>query len=54
MCQQLRDSSRTVFPLYFADNGHWTARGHQVVAGILHEAMEGYLREKEKESKIEN
>ena len=44
MCQQMRDSSRTVFPLYLSDNGHWTPRGHEVVAAILKSELEPYLR----------
>lgn len=48
ICQNMRDTSRTVFPLYFPDNGHWTARGQAAVAGILHGALEGYLTEKER------
>ncbi len=47
MCEKLRDTSRTVFPLYFPDNGHWTPRGHAAVAGILYDALDGYFRAKE-------
>lgn len=43
MCQQIRDSSRTAFPLHLPDNGHWTPRGHQIVAGILKNQLEPYL-----------
>ena len=39
LCQQMRDSSATVFPMYLADNGHFTPRGHQIVAGILEREM---------------
>lgn len=51
MCQAMRDTAKTVFPLYFPDNGHWTVRGQEAVAGILHERLEGYLREKEGRSR---
>lgn len=50
MCQALRDTAKTVFPLYFPDNGHWTPRGQAAVAGIMHDRLGGYLRAKEKES----
>ena len=43
----MRDTSKTVFPLYLPDNGHWTPRGHQVVAAILNGALEPYLKEQE-------
>ena len=35
LCQGMRDSSGTAFPLYLPDNGHFTPRGHQVIAALL-------------------
>jgi hypothetical protein len=46
MCGAFRDTSRSVFPLYWPDNGHWVPRAHQVVAEIFDRKLELYVNQR--------
>ncbi|HTR98218.1 MAG TPA: hypothetical protein VML00_00630, partial [Bacteroidota bacterium] len=46
MCQAFRDTSRSVFPLYLKDNGHWTARGQLVAAELFAQVVGPYVADK--------
>ena len=35
MCRDFRDTARSVFPLYWKDNGHWMPRGQLVAAELF-------------------
>lgn len=48
MCPDFRERSKSVFPLYLDNNGHWVAEGHRVVADVLFRNLGPYLTEKEK------
>ena len=38
-CEDFRNAARRQSPLYIDDNGHWTAAGHRVFAGVLFQEM---------------
>ncbi len=38
-----KELSKTVFPLYLSNNGHWVAAGHQLVADVLFRDLVPYL-----------
>lgn len=46
VCPDFKALSRTVFPLYLNNNGHWVAAGHQLVADILFRNLQPYLEAK--------
>jgi hypothetical protein len=46
LCPDFLERSKTVFPLYLDNNGHWVAAGHQVVADALYRNLLPYLRER--------
>jgi len=43
MCQAFIDTARTVFPLYWPDNGHWKPRGQLVAAELFARELGPYL-----------
>src|SRR5262249_49736322 len=43
MCPDFRELSKTTFPLYWAYDGHWLPRGHQLAADLLARNLEPYL-----------
>ena len=45
-CEDFKQASRSVYPLYFDVDGHWRPVGHQVVARALHRALVPYLQER--------
>lgn len=45
-CEDLKQASRSVYPLYFDVDGHWRPVGHQVVARALNRALVPYLQER--------
>ncbi|MEK7251483.1 MAG: SGNH/GDSL hydrolase family protein [Bacteroidota bacterium] len=47
VCADFKRLSKTVFPLYLDNNGHWVAAGHQLVADVLYKRLLSYLPEKE-------
>ncbi len=47
MCSDFRERSKTVFPLFLDNNGHWVAAGHEVVAEVLYRNVEQFLSERE-------
>lgn len=46
MCPDFKELSKTVFPLYLDNNGHWVAAGHQLVADVIYRNLQPYLQEK--------
>lgn len=46
MCPEFKELSKTVFPLYLSNNGHWVAAGHQLVADVLEKNLKPYLAER--------
>lgn len=48
MCPDFSERSKTVFPLFLDNNGHWVAEGHRLVADVLYRNLEPYLTEKQK------
>lgn len=51
MCPDFRERSKSVFPLYLDNNGHWVAEGHRLVADVLFRHLQPYLAEKQKAPK---
>ena len=45
-CPDFKALSKTVFPLYLKNNGHWVAAGHQLVADVLFSHLQPYLEAK--------
>lgn len=43
MCPDFKEKSKSVFPLYLDNNGHWVAAGHQVVADAIYRHLDTYL-----------
>ncbi len=41
-----KELSKTVFPLYLDNNGHWVVAGHQLVANILFRDLQPYFAQK--------
>ncbi|MER3523544.1 MAG: hypothetical protein C4326_05595 [Ignavibacteria bacterium] len=46
-CADFRERSKTTFPLYLDNNGHWVAAGHEVVADALFNRLVPYMRERD-------
>jgi hypothetical protein len=46
-CEDFRETARSIYPLYFENDGHWRPAGHTVVANILYRVLVPYLRERE-------
>jgi hypothetical protein len=46
MCPDFQELSKTTFPLYWAYDGHWVPRGHQLVADVILRNLEPYLAAK--------
>jgi hypothetical protein len=44
MCEDFKELSRTVYPLYYEYDGHWRPAGHQLVATLLYRALVPYLQ----------
>jgi hypothetical protein len=44
ICEDFKSLSQTVYPTYFDFNGHWTARGHELVAELLDRKLTPYLQ----------
>ena len=49
LCEDFRQLSQEVFPLYYRNNGHWVAAGHELVAEVLHRHLEPII---ERETRI--
>jgi GDSL-like lipase/acylhydrolase family protein len=47
MTEEFKERSRTVYPLYFAGDGHWRPAGHEVVANVLYRALLPYFEARE-------
>jgi hypothetical protein len=47
MCDDFREISRTVYPLYYETDGHWLPAGHELVAKLLYRALAPYLQARE-------
>jgi hypothetical protein len=47
MCDDFKELSRTVYPLYYENDGHWLPAGHQFVATLLYRALVPYLQARE-------
>lgn len=43
LCEDFRNLSKTVYPLFFDFNGHWRPRGHELVAEVLDSNLSAYL-----------
>jgi hypothetical protein len=44
MCEDFKELSRSVYPLYYEYDGHWRPAGHQLVATLLYRALVPYLQ----------
>jgi hypothetical protein len=49
LCEDFRQLSQEVFPLYYRNNGHWVATGHELVAKVLHRYLEPII---ERETRV--
>jgi hypothetical protein len=45
LCPDFKELSKTLFPLYHDNNGHFIAAGHQLFADVLYENVQLYLQE---------
>ena len=52
MCAGFRDTARTVFPLYWPDNGHWKPRGQLVAAELMRRDVEPLVESSLKRSSL--
>jgi len=52
MCAGFRDTARTVFPLYWPDNGHWKPRGQLVAAELMRRDVEPLVESRLKGSSL--
>lgn len=48
LCPDFLERSKTVFPLFLDNNGHWVAAGHEVVADALYRNLLPYLHDRER------
>ncbi len=46
LCLDFKALSKSIFPLYLKNNGHWVAAGHQLVADVLSKNLQPYLESK--------
>jgi hypothetical protein len=47
MCDDFREASRNLYPIYYDGDGHWLPVGHQVAASILYRALTPCLKMRE-------
>ncbi len=43
MVPDFKEKSKSVFPLYLDNNGHWVAAGHQLVADVIYRNLQPYF-----------